>query len=599
MWKVYSCQDTETAVIKLTQLLTNVLGNLAPLKTFQVRKHYCPWLTNETKLLINERNKAQRKAILSKNNADWKSYKTLRNRVNSRIKAEKYDWHRKKFSESSRTTWANVKGWLGWNCGGPPKQLFDGAKLCSKPSELSSIMNSHFINKGVKIRDELPHSSGDPLKLARKQMENKICKFNLQPVHPDNVLEIISSLKNTKSCGIDNIDSYILKLAKYELVPSITHIVNLSITQGHFPQQWKLAKIVALHKKQNRCLPENYRPVALLCVLSKILEKAVSQQVIDYMENNSIFHPSHHGFRGQHSTCTALLEMHDGWLNAMNRGEFVATVMLDLSAAFDVVDHDLLLQKLNVYGFDKNSLQWIQSYLVGRYQVVLVDGYMSHPLPLNARVPQGSILGPLLYNLFTNDLPTVVQESVDERGSIVCYADDSTLSVSNKDPTILSQLLSALYARISNYMAINLLKLNSAKTHLLSFGKNSAGTMGIELNTGHEIIKPSVYEKLLGVYVSQDLKWDNQLRLNEKSMLKALTSRVNALWKISTFANFKTRKMIADGIFISTLVYMIQLWGGSSQSLISCLQIIQNKAARAVTKLGMRTPVKVLLLQCG
>ena len=104
-------------------------------------------------------------------------------------------------------------------------------------------------------------------------MENKICKFNLQPVHPDNVLEIISSLKNTKSCGIDNIDSYILKLAKYELVPSITHIVNLSITQGNFPQQWKLAKIVALHKKENPCLPENYRPVALLCVLSKILEK--------------------------------------------------------------------------------------------------------------------------------------------------------------------------------------------------------------------------------------------------------------------------------------------------------------------------------------
>ena len=128
-------------------------------------------------------------------------------------------------------------------------------------------------------------------------MENKMCKLELQPVHPDNVMKIISSLKNTKSCGIDDIDSSIIKLAKNELVPAITHIVNLSITSGKFPQQWKQAKVIPLHKKDSQFLPENYRPVALLCVLSKILEKAVAQQVVAYLENNSIFHPSHHGFR--------------------------------------------------------------------------------------------------------------------------------------------------------------------------------------------------------------------------------------------------------------------------------------------------------------
>ena len=175
-------------------------------------------------------------------------------------------------------------------------------------------------------------------------MENKNCTFNLEAVHPDTVLKIITSLKNTKSCGTDNIDSYVIKLAKHELLPAITHIINLSISKKCFPEQWKLAKVVPLHKKENRTLPENYRPVALLCILSKILEKAVFLQMTSYLENNSILHPSHHGFRSSHSTCSALLEMYNSWLDAIARDEIVATVMGDISAAFDVVDHDILMK---------------------------------------------------------------------------------------------------------------------------------------------------------------------------------------------------------------------------------------------------------------
>ena len=260
-------------------------------------------------------------------------------------------------------------------------------------------MNQYFINKVNTIRNELPPTVGDPLRLARKQMENKLCKLKLEPVHPDSIMKIISSLKNTKSCGVDSVDSCILKLAKNELAPAITHIVNLSIANGIFPQQWKLAKIVPLHKKESQYLPENYRPVALLCVMSKILEKAVSQQVISYLESNSIFHPSHHGFRSLHSTSTALLEIHDGWLRSLQRNEFVATIMLDLSAAFDVVDHSLLIKKLSIYGFDLNAIKWFESYLIGRQQIVQIDGQFSEPLMLEAGVPQGSILGPLLYIL--------------------------------------------------------------------------------------------------------------------------------------------------------------------------------------------------------
>ena len=238
--------------------------------------------------------------------------------------------------------------------------------------------------------------------------------------------------------------------------------------------------------------------------------------------------------------------------------------------------------------------------------MVLVDGHLSESLPLEAGVPQGSILGPLLYVLFTNDLPDVLQSNLleaQENESIVCYADDSTVSISHKDPNILNDLVDQSYYKVARYMADNKLKLNSSKTHLMILQTEQRHRrlidQNIKLNTGNEIISPSECEKLLGAYVSQNLKWDQHVKLHSESAIRVLSTRLNALYKVSQFASFKTRKMVANGIFSSSLIYMIQLWGYSSQSLINCLQILQNKAARFITKQGIRTPVKTLLQQCG
>ena len=146
--------------------------------------------------------------------------------------------------------------------------------------------------------------------------------------------------------------------------------MNDSFQTSEIPSQLIESIIAPIFKGGDRTTAKNYRPVALLCVLSKILEKAVAQQIVAYLENNSIFHPSHHGFRSLHSTCTALLEIHHSWLRALDQNEFVATLMLDLSAAFDVVDHSLLLEKFSIYGFDGISINWFKSYLTGRKQLV-------------------------------------------------------------------------------------------------------------------------------------------------------------------------------------------------------------------------------------
>ena len=287
-------------------------------------------------------------------------------------------------------------------------------------------------------------------------------------------------MKNSKSAGADHINTWVIKLVAKEIIPAVTHIINLSISESEFPSVWKLAKVVPLLKKNDPVIPKNYRPVALLPVLSKILEKAVFIQVVNYLDKNGLFSPNHHGSRYGHNTATALLQMYDQWVEEVESGLIVGVMMIDLSAAFDMVDHELLLQKLKLFGMDVQALRWVESYLTSRYQSVYVDGCLSPPQLVECGVPQGSILGPLFYILYTHDIPDLVHEHpvscrspvpyCRECGSTVCYVDDCTFSYGHTEPALLSEKLTTQYRIISDYMAANRLVINSEKTHLVVMG---------------------------------------------------------------------------------------------------------------------------------
>ena len=238
----------------------------------------------------------------------------------------------------------------------------------------------------------------------------------------------------------------------------------------------------------------------------------------------------------------------------------------------------------------------------------------SNLMSLEAGVPQGSILGPLLYICFTNDLPEVVHDHLTTNntffnthckscGGICCFADDSTYTKSDKDPEIVQQKITEKYSQISNYMAQNKLVLNSDKTKLLvmasPYQHKAHGNFGITLETGTDVIEPVSCEKLLGGYISNNFKWNEHVRGNKSSLFNTLTSRLNALRKVSRVSSFKTRKMIANGVVISRLLYLIQLWGGCPDYLLNFLQVLQNRAARLVCNADRFTPIKTLLETCG
>ena len=274
---------------------------------------------------------------------------------------------------------------------------------------------------------------------------------------------------------------------------------------------------------------------------------------------------------------------------------------------------------MRLYGFGRNAVQWTWSYLTYRSQSVYIEGSLSSPLPLEAGVPQGSILSPIFYTIFTNELPEVVHEAscplgeadgsslfktqCKECGGVCCYADDSTYSVQGSDPDELSLKLTQKYTALAEFLTANKLKVNDDKTHLLVMStrqkRQYRDTNSITINTPTAVITPSKVERLLGAQVHQDMNWKEHVLENDDSLLKSLNRRAGALKKISSSATFKTRKMIANGIYMSKLIYLMPLWMGCEDYLINVLQVNLNKVARLVTKLDIFTPTSVLMQQCG
>ena len=328
-------------------------------------------------------------------------------------------------------------------------------------------------------------------------------------------------------------------------------------------------------------------------------------QTVQYMNEQNLMHPYHHGFRADHSTTTAMLQMYDLWVGAANKGEIAGVAMIDQSAAFDCVDHALLIEKLRLYGWDECSLAWSKNYLSDRIQSCSVESFVSESLPVSFGVPQGSILGPLYFCIFTNEFPECVhqldcpfQTSEDNDGSmfnlncqrcgmVTVYADDSTYTITDTDSERLSANLSQKFDVMADYLTANKLKVNNDKTHIMIMCTGQRRGKRIppsKIRIGNNDIEASETERLLGAYIHQNMKWVEHIRTSKFSVVHSLNSRLNALKKISRVASFKARLKIANGIFMSKLNFMIPLWAGCPEYLKNALQICQNHAARIVTK---------------
>ena len=347
-----------------------------------------------------------------------------------------------------------------------------------------------------------------------------------------------------------------MKLAADLIAQPIHHLVTLSIMNSKFPQSWKFSKVIPLHKKEDVLERKNYSHVAILSPVSKVLEKIIYEEIYSYFSSNKLFHPNLHGYRKHRSTQTALLQMYNRWVQAASGDKLSAVVLLDLSAAFDLVDPELLLQKLKVYGFEDDVLCWVKSYLTNRCQAVWIDHALSDALPCKVGVPQGSNLGPLLFLIFYNDLPFSLDCAVD------AYADDSTMTVTGDSIEEISEKMTRNCEIVTSWMQANKLKLNTGKTHLMTVGTSarlrlqvSAVTVSMDGCILEE--SPKKVETLLGVQIEPGLKWHKQV----EELLAKLKKRLTGLVHLRNILPYELRKRITEGMFTSVMVYCLPVFG--------------------------------------
>ena len=271
--ELYLCEDLDVSVKIFTKKLTEILDVMAPYKTVQIKKSRNPWISNETKDLIKQRDFWQKIASESNCQQSWNIYKKLRNKINNKLKYEEKFYQKVKLQGlrgGSAKSWKIVKNILNWQTSSSPSKLFYKGSLITKAQNVADAQNEFFVTKITKIKEELPNPKSDPLLTLESLMTGRQCSMSLSPIHPDEVLKIIESLSNSTAFGLDGIDTSIIKLAKLELTPAITHIINLSISCSKFPTNWKSSKIVPIHKKDDILNPANYRPIAIIPVVSKI-----------------------------------------------------------------------------------------------------------------------------------------------------------------------------------------------------------------------------------------------------------------------------------------------------------------------------------------
>ena len=397
--------------------------------------------------------------------------------------------------------------------------------------------------------------------------------FKLSPVSTRFIFEQLSSLKAGKSTGLDGISVRFLRDGAELLAGPLCHIVNLSMTSEVVPSLMKDARVTPLFKKGSRLDCGNYRPVSILNVLSKILERAVHGQFVSYLTKGGILTENQSGFRPGFSADTCLIGLSEFVKKEVSKGRLVGLVLLDLQKAFDCVDHSILIEKLGRMGV--GSLDWFRSYLSDRKQCVAVDGVQSEFCAVNCGVPQGSILGPVLFLCYVNDM------SISLGCHLSLYADDSTLVASGSDPVELGEYLSGQLARCKEWMVDNRLSLHLGKTECILIGseKRLSRAEGFRVLCDGSEVKRVSSVRYLGVMLDEHFKG----KVQALSVIKKVASRLGFLYRSAPLLDFKARRMLCMSLVQPCIDFCILSWFlNLSNELKERLNVLQRKMVRYV-----------------
>lgn len=550
----YQSNDVEFMSLFLLENLQKLILEHFPIKTVDKRNKPVSWFTDELKL-IRDRVAAAKTISDCSNNPEHKmAYRVLRKKYYQTIEETK---------KSSYDNFIN-------NSPNKPKDIWkiiNSERGCSKKSdhERCTISAKDFNNFFVDIATNIVST----LTICQEKQDECLKNiplnqksFFLKPISECDVLRTIENLKKTGSMDVYEINSLIIRDLKENFVPPLTDLFNKCIQLGIFPTSLKLSKVIPVFKKGDPNDPSDYRPISLIPIIGKIFEYLIKEQLSDYFESLQCLCDGQFGFRPGCSTIHAVSRVVHGVVECFEKGEHVGLTLCDLSKAFDCVSHELLLEKLFRYGVRGLPLRLLQSYLHNRQQSVYVNGSKSCFETIKCGVPQGSVLGPLLFVIYINDLYHYVSPV-----KCTLYADDTSFIVSNKDIVSLNNSLIKLNTEANSWFENNTLKLNVEKTQKLILSTNPLITVG---NT----------VKILGITVDDQLTWTSHVNL----LTKKLASATFALRRLSNLLHISSLVSAYYSLVHSHLSYGVLLWGNSSSAIKAFRS--QKKAIRVIAKAG-------------
>ena len=539
-----------------------------------------PWLSDDIKDEIKQKNKLYKISKKIPCLRNELNYKTHKNHLQHKMRIEEKHHYCELFDRckgNMKRSWNIIKSILyrGAKSRTQNKFVLKNGDIVTDKKTICEKFNQFFTGIGPSLANAIPDQQKTPDNFLKNRLTNSIF---LYAVTEKEIEKLITELNNGAP-GYDDLPASLLKLALPHIKQPLMYICNLSLLEGVFPELLKIANVVPLFKSGDSMLFNNYRPVSLLSVLSKVFEKVMYSRLSEFLKSHELLYKHQFGFQKDHSAYMALMVLVDKLTKSLENGDHVVGVYLDFSKAFDTVNHRILLKKLEHYGIRGPALLWFESYLSGRKQFVTYDNVSSSHSYITCGVPQGSILGPLLFLIYINDLNYVCKDAMS-----IFFADDSNLFINGKDATKIESDLNEILNNISEWLKINKLSLNVKKTHFMIFSKARVKP-SVNLKIDNENLSEVEKTKFLGVMIDNKLTW----KYHVNYIAGKIARGIGILIKARAYLKKETMITLYYSFIYPYYIYCNHIWGTSCSKNIKRLFVLQKKAIRIICHANPRS----------
>ena len=535
-----------------------------------------PWVTQAILKSIRHKDKLYRKYRSSQTESNKIALVNYKNSLTTLLRVAKKQYYSDLLDDHKnnlKQTWNVLNDLLGRTRKQQVPDSFDiNGTPTSDSQKIADGFNSFFTNIGPNLTNQIPVSESN-FNDFLVNIQSPMNSLFMSPTDSEEIIKICATFKSGTSCGYDGIKPDIVKYVINLISSPLVHIFNLSIITGIVPEQLKIAKVVPIYKsgEKNKC--NNYRPISVLPAFSKILERIIHKRLYNFLDRYNLLHNSQFGFRNKYSSYMAVLEAYNKIVSNLDKGKHTLGLFLDLSKAFDTISHSILLDKLHHYGVRGNALEWFKSYLTNRSQFVVYDNSKSSILSVQCGVPQGSVLGPLLFIIFLNDIAFS-----SDTLSFFIYADDTNAIVSNDNLNDLIHSVNNELHKICTWFKANKLSLNTDKTNYMMFKNRHSNRKYPDLNIcidGTMISKVS-HTKFLGIIFDDTLTWSKHT-----SHITNIVSKYSGiLFRLKHILPCKTLFSLYNTLVLPHLHYCSLIWADSNNTNLVTIHIKQKRIIR-------------------